>query len=171
MTLIPTKPILQFKNHQLIHRPDDEYTTLEQSLNNKPFLLFVIGIPADIAVMVAVLALFKQVITTIGVPLAIMLVFLYAVSNKMVLFVLKFKLISAKQQSQKNTNAKKPFGIFDWIAVCILSVLGCLLFYLYVYAKLPADSYELIVLKFAILAVAIPYYAYRAIKVYQTLFL
>lgn len=163
-------PIFTLGKYQLAHRPDDEHTELKQSLDNKPFLLFLIGIPANIGIMVALFGIFKQALTMVGVPLSVMFILLYLLSNKIASFLLQFKLIDTKKQSTKNTNIKKPFTIFDWVVICILSILGCLLFYLYVYAKLPAYSYELVVLKFAILMIATPYHLYKIIKLCTTLF-
>lgn len=166
-------PILTLGNYQLVYRPDDEHTELKQSLDNKPFLLFLIGIPAGIGVMVALLAFFKQALTMIGVPLSVIFGLTFALlclfSDNIILFILKFKVINTKQQSTTNTT-KKPFGIFDWLVICVLSILSCLLFYLYVYAKLPSDAYELTLLKIAIIIIATPYYLYRVIRLCKMLF-
>lgn len=169
MTASSTKPIIQFGQYQITHRNEDEYNHLKQATNNKPFLLFLLSIPANIGIMVTLLKFFEQLLKNISVPLAVVfaLFFLsfYLSTNNISSFLLKFKFINTKKHTTTHDNSKSFFGVVDWIVVFILSVLGSLLFYFYVYGKLPENSYEINILRLSILILTISHYIYSKIKI------
>lgn len=169
MTASSTKPILQFGQYQITYRNEDEYNHLKQTINNIPFLLFLLSIPANIGIMVTLLTFFEQllknIITSWLTGFALIILSFYLSTNNISSFLLKFKFINTKKYITTHDNSKSFFGVVDWISVFILAVLGSLLFYFYVYGKLPENSYEINILRLSILILTISHYIYSKIKI------
>lgn len=155
------KPIFTLGRYQVIHRNNQDYDKVLENNLQTPFFFKELQLIANFGIMLSIMYFLIKIIFITGVTTSSFIIFTMAfivsiIAFKAHSFLLLFKIIDTKINSQENKpNAK--ISIAHWAYVIFLATLTILWFCLEYFINIPSSSILMNVI-FALLIVAgLPY--------------